>query len=190
MDYFVAPESRSTPRLTLRSYLPGDGAALNEATLSSYEHLRPWMPWVTDEQTPDDAERLVREFRGRWLLAKEFVVAIFSPDGAELMGGAGFHLRDGGLGERTAEMGMWIRASRAGQGLGAEALNTLIDWGFAEWPWVRLTWKCDTRNTASRKVAEAAGMRLEATLRQDAVGIDGVRRDTACYAVLRSERSA
>lgn len=190
MDPFIAPDAFATPRFTLRSYLPGDGPALNEATLSSYEHLRPWMPWATTEQTPTQAEALVRQFRGRWLLATDFVLAAFSPDGAQLLGGAGFHLRNGPLASRSAEMGMWVRASHAGAGLGSAMLEAMLEWGFTEWPWERLTWKCDARNRASARVAEKAGLRIEGTFRHDERDVTGALRDTRLYAIRIEEWQA
>jgi RimJ/RimL family protein N-acetyltransferase len=52
---------------------------------------------------------------------------------------------------------------------------------------VRLTWHCDSRNLASARTAEKAGMILEAVLRQDMLDVDGRRRDTRIYALLKEE---
>ena len=112
-DYLVAPERFEGDGFVLRSYRPGDGPALREATNSSYEHLKTFMPWARDDQTDEEAEELARRFRGRWLMAKDFVIALFAPDESELWGGGGFHLREGGLETRNAEMGnvqfLWMQ---------------------------------------------------------------------------------
>jgi hypothetical protein len=60
-------------------------------------------------------------------------------------------------------------------------------WGFEEWPWVRLSWRCSSSNLASQRVAEKAGLQREGILRSHALDPDGSRRDTVCYAVLRDE---
>ena len=189
MDYFAPPEEHRTDRLLLRSWRPGDGPALSEAVNDSYAHLKTFMPWAVPHQEVQTSERLVRQFRGRWLLSQDFVVALFSPDGARALGGCGFHLRHGPLSGGVAEVGMWIRADAAGQGLGTHALETLLRWGFSEWPWQRLVWKCDAENHASRRCAEKAGMVLEGVSRADALKVGGderaERRDTAWYAALR-----
>jgi RimJ/RimL family protein N-acetyltransferase len=191
MDYLFAPETQfETPTLTLRGYRVDDGPLLAEAVVSSYEHLKPWMPWAVAEQSPDEARELVRKFCGRWLLAEDFTVAILSPDGSELLGGCGFHLRHGGLNTQCAEMGMWIRASRAGQGLGTQAVTALIEWGFTHWPWERLVWRCDARNVGSGRIAEKAGLRLEGTLLGNELAVDGTRRDTLCFGLLKSQWGA
>ena len=182
---FFAPTEHTAGGMTLRSYRPGDGAALQAATVSSYEHLRPWMPWATAEYTVEQAEANCRRFAASYLLSQDFTIGIWV--GGELAGGSGFHLRAGPLEWRNAEIGMWIRGSYAGQGLGTRALAAMLSWGFQEWGWERLVWHCDTRNIASARVAEKNGLKLEGTLRADRFGTDGQRRDTHIYAILRGE---
>lgn len=186
-DYLAAPERWEAEGFLLRSYQPGDGPLLQEATNSSFAHLSPWMPWATSEQSAEAAERLAREFRGRWLLASDFTLAVLDPREERLLGGCGFHLRDGGLALKSAEIGMWIRGSAAGQGLGTQVLSALLSWGFGAWGWERLTWRCDARNLASRRTAEKAGLRLEGTLRSNERGVDGALRDTLLFGGLASE---
>ena len=65
----------------------------------------------------------------------------------------------------------------------------LLSWGFTEWPWLRLSWRCSSANVASQRTAERAGLQREGVLRSHEVNGDGVRRDTFCYAHLRDEWS-
>lgn len=188
-DYLVAPERCEGEGFVLRSYRPGDGPLLQEATNASFSHLVPWMPWASATQTVSEAERLAREFRGRWLLASDFTLAILDPAEEVLLGGCGFHLRDSSLALKAAEIGMWIRASAAGQGLGTRVLRALLTWGFGpDWGWERLTWRCDARNEASRRTAEKAGLCLEGTLLRNERGTDGALRDTLLFAALTETR--
>ena len=184
---FFAPESFQTGDLTLRGGRVEDATAVREATRSSYEHLRPWMPWAVPEEPLEFVEERCRRQVAEYLTNTNFLIRAWIGD--ELVGGTGFHLRCGSLEEGCAEIGMWIRASRAGQGLGTRVLRAMLDWGFGEWGWERLVWKCDTRNVASARVAEKAGMVREGVLRSDALGVDGERRDTALYAILRAEHA-
>jgi len=186
MALLIHPDSVTTQRCIIRRYRLGDGPELARATTASYAHLAPWMPWAQPRQSVEEAVVLVRQFVGRWMLAQDFVLGIWSADEATLWGGCGFHLRHGPVEDGVAEMGMWITAEQAGQGLGTHALQTLVDWGFSEWPWLRLVWKCDERNLASRRVAEKAGLQLEGITRSDSIAVDGGRRDTAWYAIVRS----
>jgi RimJ/RimL family protein N-acetyltransferase len=182
---FVAPASFISDGFTLRAYQPGDGPELRVATTSSYEHLRPWMPWATPEDSVEAAEVRCRRFAARYLLNEDFTLGIWVGD--QLAGSSGFHLRGGPIAWRSAEIGMWIRGSYAGQGLGTRALGAMLKWGFEDWGWERLSWHCDTRNLASASVARKNGLLLEATLRSDALDVEGRRRDTYLFAILREE---
>lgn len=183
---FLAPLSFRKDDLQLRAYRPGDGPALRGATLSSYEHLRPWMPWAKADESPEVVEERCRRLAGSYLRGEDYVVGAWIGD--ELVGGTGFHLRGGPIEWSVAEIGMWVRASRAGTGMGTRMLAAMLDWGFDEWGWERLTWKCDVRNVASARVAEKCGMLREATLRSAMLDVDGNRCDDFLYAILREER--
>lgn len=187
MDHLFAPERFETSEFVLRSYDVGDGPLVSDAVNSSYDHLRPWMPWAKPDQSVEVSEKLVRQFRARYLLSEDFVIGIFSVDGRQLLGGTGFHLREGPISSGCAEIGMYVRQSEASRGLGTRVLRALIQWGFTEWPWLRLAWRCDQRNVSSARVAEKAGLRLEGVLRGQRAEVGEGRRDTACYAVLKSE---
>lgn len=187
MDYLFAPERYETPEFVLRSYQPGDGRLINEAAINSYEHLRTFMPWASPDTPLEESEKLVRRWRGEYLLCKDFMLGVFAPGEARQLGSTGYMLRGAPLAWGNAEIGMWVRADAAGQGLGTRVLVALLRWGFTEWPWQRLEWRCDTRNIASARVAEKAGMQREACLRGDFPLDDGTRRDTFVFGALRDE---
>ncbi len=189
-DPFLSPTDLTTDRFHLRAYRAGDGPLLGTAVNQSYEHLRTFMPWAVPHTSPAESERLVRNFGGRYLLDQGFVLGIFSPAGDRLLGGTGFHLRHGSVAHGNAEIGMWIRADAAGQGLGTAVLIALLGWGFTAWPWERLEWRCDTRNTASARTAARAGMLLEGCARRSLPDSNGVRRDAQIYAALKGEWAA
>lgn len=184
---FFAPEQVVTGDFIVRSYRPGDGALLAEAVNVSYEHLRTFMPWAQPHTEVEQAEQTVRGFRARYLLSTDFVLGIFSPDNKRLLGSSGFHLREGQLEDRVAEVGMWVRVDAARKGLGTSVLRAILEWGFSVWPWDRLTWRCDERNVASRRVAEKAGMLYEGRFRGVRLMPDGTRENTLCFAALRGE---
>ncbi len=187
MDYLIAPDRYDTPDFTIRSYEPGDGALLHEAIRNSYEHLRTFMPWATPDYSLEMAERFCRRSRAEYLLAQNFTLGVFSPDGRRVLAGTGYHLREGNLSTQNAEIGMWVRADSAGRGFGTRLLVAVFDWGFTAWPWLRLSWRCDTRNTASARVAEKAGMTKEGCFRSDYPLEDGQRRDTLLFSMLKYE---
>jgi RimJ/RimL family protein N-acetyltransferase len=186
-NHFTAPEIMKYEDFVVRSYLPGDGERLAGALNASYDHLSPWMPWAKPHTSVEDAERTSRIFRARYLTNQEFVLAVLNSDETQWLGSSGFHLREGTIDNRAAEIGMWIHASFAGQGLGTRVLCAILDWGFSVWPWERLSWRCSEHNLASRRTAEKANMVLEATLRGERRLDDGTREDTFVFSALREE---
>lgn len=187
MTYLAAPEKLETERFTVRSYLPGDGPLLAEATDASYRHLRRFMPWAKETLPAIEARRIAREFRGRFLLASDFPLAVVAPDGSRFLGSTGFHLREGSLNDRIAEVGMWIRANEAGRGLGTEVLVEVLRWGFDEWPWEVIFWRCSTQNHASIRTAEKAGMAREGVLRRRLAVRDEGYHDMALFSATRCD---
>ena len=186
---WLPPERFDAGAFVLRSLMPGAGPALHAAVAESRVVLRPRMAWVTAHRDVHASERIVRERRARWLLQEDFTIGIFAADGATVIGGTGFHLREGPLDGRQAEVGMWLRTSWQGHGVGTDVLRTLLRWGFSPaWGWLRLSWRCDADNLASIRVAEKAGLRCEGVLRHQASPTaGGPRRDTWCVAALASQ---
>jgi len=145
------------------------------------------MPWAKETLSPEEAERISREFRGKYLLATDFPLAVVSPDGNRFFGSTGFHLRAGSLEDRVAEIGMWIRSEESGKGTGTAVLVELLRWGFSEWPWATLFWHCSLQNPASIRTAEKAGMARDGVLRKRLrVSGEGLH-DEVCYSACRGE---
>jgi RimJ/RimL family protein N-acetyltransferase len=182
---FIAPERFEVGAFVIRTYFPGDGTALQRAVVESYEHLSPWMPWAKPDQTVEESEAICRRGRASYLLNQDFLLGVW--EGERVIGGTGFHLRFGPIESHIAEIGMWIHPAFAGQGLGTRVLRAMLEWGFTDWGWDRLVWKCDTRNIASRRLAEKCGLTLEGTLRSDAHDVEGQKRSTHLFAMLREE---
>jgi RimJ/RimL family protein N-acetyltransferase len=183
--HFFAPESYDAGDFVIRCYRPGDGAALQKTVVETYDHLKVWMPWANRDQTIDESEALIRGFIANYLESKDFTLGIWI--GEELVGGTGFHRRWGKPEWNVAEIGMWIAGKMAGQGFGTRVLAAMLKWGFTEWPWERIVWRCDTLNIASCRVAEKNGLTREGTFRSDYVGVDGTRRDMHYYAILKED---
>lgn len=172
----------------IRAYREGDGEPLYKSVQASREHLRPFIPWARQDIDFETTVRTVGEIIGRWERGEDYTVGIW--DEEELIGGTGFHLRVGGPETGNAEIGMWINFEHAGRGLGTKVLAAMLDWGFTEWGWQRLVWKCDVRNEGSIRVAQKNGLVLEGTFRSDHIANDGSRADTHVFAILRSEWEA
>ncbi|MES1227749.1 MAG: GNAT family protein [Armatimonadota bacterium] len=184
----VAPTSYNAGDFVIRAYRPGDGAAMAKAVRESYEHLQPWMPWASPNHSSAASEEYVGVVQQNYEAQTDFALGIWKGD--ELAGGTGFHLRWGPVDWKVAEIGMWIAYTEANRGLGTAALQALLDWGFTDWGWHRLIWRCDDTNVASTRVAEKCGMVQEAILREDRLHVNGQRNSTKLFAMLRSDWEA
>jgi RimJ/RimL family protein N-acetyltransferase len=171
----------------LRCWEPRDAPLAKEAVDSSLEHLRPWMPWAHEAPQPVEATvELLRTFRGKFDLGQDFVYAMFSPDGAEVVGGTGLHPR---VGEGAVEIGYWLRASRVGQGLASESSAALTRVAIEVCGIDRVEIRVDPANEASLAIPRRLGFVEEGTLRRRLHGPDGtpLQRDAVVFALLREE---
>src|SRR5215207_1092535 len=106
------PDELVGQRIVVRSYTEADAQALWEAVDESRVHLGEWMPWVGEYRSPENAIRLVRRFRARWLLREDLVVGVFERASGRLLGGSGLHRLDWSI--RRFEIGYWMRRTAVG----------------------------------------------------------------------------
>jgi RimJ/RimL family protein N-acetyltransferase len=88
---------------------------------------------------------------------------------------------------RRAELGYWIGRESWGHGYATEAVKAFLTFGFDQLGLNRIQACHYTRNPASGRVMEKAGMQFEGVQRQH-VWKDGQPEDLARYAILRSDR--
>ena len=175
-----------TERLVLRCWEPRDAPLLKEAVDSSIDHLLPWMPWAAHEpQSLEDKVALLRQFRGKFDLGQDFTYGIFSPDETQALGGTGLHTR---IGDDALEIGYWIRASRAGEGLGTESTAALTRVAFEFTEVDRVEIHCEPENERSRAIPRRLGYREEAILRRRLRHPDP--RDVVVYSLFRDDFSS
>ena len=170
-----------TERLLLEPVTPEHVPAMWEATKSSLDQLRPWMPWARQASEASSRE-FAEHAQGEWEGGRDFVFAIMR-DG-EYLGGMGLHsYRLEGLGE----LGYWIRTDQAGQGFATEAGEAVVAFAFDVVKLYRLELRTGVENLPSQRVAEKLGFRKEGTLRQGApLGLEG-GYDCHIYGLLAAE---
>ena len=119
---------------------------------------------------PDDLASILRITREGWAAATDAVFAVCDaaePD--ELLGLLGLHGVDlTGAPGGVAEIGYWMRPAGRGRGLMTRAARLASAWAFDELGLAVITWYALVGNDPSLRVAEAAGYRLEGTLRRHA----------------------
>jgi RimJ/RimL family protein N-acetyltransferase len=129
-----------------------------------------------------DAEYFVREMAiAAWdrRTRAEFVI---EGGARERLGRVGLGLDGNGAGQ----IGYWLDPAARGRGVATAAVRVLCGWGFERLELALIEWRAEVGNAASRRVAEKAGFRIEATLRQRLVH-RGVRVDAWIGSMLSSE---
>lgn len=179
------PMPITTDRLIIRPYTRDDAAALSAGTRASYEHLRPWMPWASADQSTEDSEEIIAGMIGDWSTRSDLTLGIFDRATGGFLGGSGLHRIDWDA--RCFEIGYWIAAEHEGQGYVTEAAGAIAAFAFDELRAERVEIRLDAANARSQAVPERLGFRHEGTLRSNARAVGGELRDTEIYALIRSD---
>ena len=133
---------------------------------------------------PDDAAEPF--IRGTWEAAaqgKDFTFAVTCKADSVFVGIISIH---GNSTHNRAEIGYWIGVPYWGNGYATEATKAVIALGFETLNYNRIYAGYFTKNPASRRVQEKAGMTFEGILRQDVIRW-GVPQDHGMCAILREE---
>ena len=156
-----------TNRLMLRPPIAGDGPALNQAILDSFEDLHEWMPWATVRPTLEDSEKHVRKWHAKWILREDIQFLIFEKVSGILVGSTGLSRIDWKI--PKFEIGYWVRQGFGGKGYITEAVAAATQFSFLMLKANRVEILCDVDNLKSRKIPERLGFQLEGIRKNDRV---------------------
>ena len=81
----------------------------------------------------------------------------------------------------------WIGKEFQGTGLNKHMKFLMLQYVFENMEFEKVEFRVDERNAQSRKAVEKIGATLEGILRNDTVMLDGYRRSTCCYGILKAE---
>jgi len=172
-----------TARLILRPFVAEDFEAVHamrsDPEVARYLYQEP----LSEEETRDRLARSIASWssEGDWLSA-----AIVERASGATVGDVAFHWvseRD-----RTAEIGFILDPRHQGKGYATEAARAMLDWAFGTAGLHRVIGRTEARNTASSRVLEKLGMRLEAHLVENE-WVKGEWQSELVYAVLDREWS-
>ena len=89
---------------------------------------------------------------------------------------------------KVVEIGStWIGRDFQGTGLNRHMKELMINNAFHKMGYEKIEFRIDERNTPSRKAVEKLGARLEGILRENVYLLDGYKRNTCCYGILKRE---
>jgi ribosomal-protein-serine acetyltransferase len=152
------PDRIDVGDLLLRRWLVADAEVLSHAVAGSDAHLRPWMPWMSDEPLPLSKRReMLERWQSDWEGGGDSVFGAFV--GEEVAGSFGLHRRRG---PQALEIGYWVAERFARRGIGTRAAALLTDAAFSmpETEWVEI--RHDKANVASAGIPRRLGYRLTA----------------------------
>ena len=81
----------------------------------------------------------------------------------------------------------WIGREFQGTGLNTEVKKLMLSYAFTDLNFEKVEFRVDERNIRSRKAVEKLGARLEGILRKNVYLLDGFKRNTCCYGILKEE---
>tara|TARA_R110001592_G_scaffold362838_2_gene678483 strand:- start:11346 stop:11804 length:459 start_codon:yes stop_codon:yes gene_type:complete len=81
----------------------------------------------------------------------------------------------------------WIGKEFQGTGLNTQMKNLMLTYAFETLDFDKVEFRIDERNIPSRKAVEKIGGILEGILRKDTLMVDGFKRSTCCYGILKEE---
>jgi RimJ/RimL family protein N-acetyltransferase len=169
-----------TERLVLRPYDDGDLEHLH-AVYSQPEVTR-WL-YYGPTTLEESREKLERKIAGRELLEERGLqAAVQLRDGLYVGDIVLFYAS---VEHKTVEVGFAFDPRHQGKGYATEAARALIGWAFSQ-GLHRVVGRLEARNTASARVLEKLGMRLEAHLVENE-WVKGEWQSELVYAMLERE---
>lgn len=139
--------------IVLRRWRPDDAAALAQAVAESADHLRPWMPWISEEPLSPEARRAqIERWAEEWATGGDLYQGVFSQ--GRIAGGCGLHRR---IGPGGLEIGYWIHPGFTRRGLATAAARALTQAAFTVPGIERVEIHHDRANQASAGIPRKLG---------------------------------
>jgi len=161
--------------------------------LSNYEHLIhiglqedlvQYSP--TDIATPEALKNYVQKAVDGYYQKIAIPFIIFDKQKNEYAGSTRFMNID--WKNSVAEIGStWIGKQFQGTGLNKNMKFLMLQFAFEELKFDKIEFRVDERNQASRKAVEKLGAIQEGLLRKNVLMLDGFKRNTCCYGILKEE---
>jgi RimJ/RimL family protein N-acetyltransferase len=174
-------------------YLENDFVKLTLLDLSNYEHLIPiarqdkliqFSP--SDISTPDALKQYVQAAVDGYYQKTTIPFIIYDKTKQAYAGSTRFGHID--WKNKVLHIGWtWIGREFQGTGLNKNMKFLMLKYVFEVLKFEKAEFRIDERNIRSRKAIEKIGATLEGISRSDTVMLDGFRRNTCCYAILKEE---
>jgi RimJ/RimL family protein N-acetyltransferase len=170
--------------ILVRPWMLADVVPLAAAVKDSQESLGRWLPWAHPGYGEPEARDWIAQASRLWDQKLEYAFGVFAADDGELLGGVGLdslHPR-----HRFGNLGYWVRRTRRRRGVATAATRLAARFGFEHAGLARIEIVAAVDNTASRRVAEKVGARLEGYARNRLV-LYGRAVEAALYSLVPTD---
>jgi ribosomal-protein-serine acetyltransferase len=179
------PDSTSTlltdGQVTIRPFRSDDSQPLFEGISESLPQLCTWLTWCQPDYSLADCGAYILKSQDNWQKGEQFNFGTFDAKTNALLGSVA--LNQVNRAHNFANLGYWIRTSRAGQGFGTASVKLITQFAF---DWLHLTRVeiiVPAGNHASHRTAVKAGATLEGSLRNRLI-LSGKLHDGSLYSLL------
>ena len=148
--------------IELRSVAERDVEEILEIITRNYEHLRPFLHWVTGDYSLESAREFIEQTQKAVAENTSRTFGIFQNE--KIVGVIGFVVFN--WQSRRTEIGYWIDKNYEAKGIVTDACRVLINYAFVELKMNRIEIRCATENTRSRQIPERLNFKLDGVLRQ------------------------
>jgi ribosomal-protein-serine acetyltransferase len=174
-------EQESDGVVRLRRHRPSDADGHMEAVRESVAEISRWLPWCHAGYSREESEAWIAARPEAWEGAESFEYVIEDAATAQFIGGCG--LNDLDWPSRRANLGYWLRTSRASEGIMTRAARMLARIGFEDLALQRIEITAAVDNLGSQRVAEKIGAVREGRLRNRFL-LQGCRHDAYLYSLV------
>ncbi|HEV7331473.1 MAG TPA: GNAT family protein [Flavisolibacter sp.] len=170
-------------RVLLRPLQPGDVENLLPVATAQSDLVQ-YSPY--EIHTPDLLAAYINHSLAERAACSRFPFIVFDKRAASYAGSTS--IANVSNKDQRLEIGWtWIGRNFQMTGLNRACKFLLLSYAFEELEFERVEFKTDARNQASRTAIEKIGGQYEGTLRSHTVMLDGFRRDTVYYSILKPE---
>jgi RimJ/RimL family protein N-acetyltransferase len=161
-----------------------DAPLLYEAVRESIPEISRWLPWCHPGYSIEESREWLAARPAAWESGTDYGFVIEDARTGEFLGGGG--LSQIKMEVKFANLGYWVRTSRAGGGVATAATLLMARFGFEDVGLERIQIVAAKENLASQRVAEKAGALKEGVLRKSLL-VGGKLHDSVLFSLVRED---
>jgi RimJ/RimL family protein N-acetyltransferase len=170
--------------ISIRRYRVTDVPLVYEGVRESISEISPWLPWCHPDYSMEDSAAWVLSRDEAWANAVEHSFVVTDAQTGAFLGTVGLNYFN--REHQFANLGYWVRSSRAGRGVATTAALLTARFGFRVLGLQRIEILAGVGNRASQRVAEKAGAKKEGVLR-NRLFIRGLPHDAVMYSLIAAD---